>query len=224
MEELNSDSILNSMSDIININTDLNEQQHFKTSKRIRLDNATENRLTTFIVVIENPKFIENITAIIRSANAFGVSKVYIIDGNKIMPQNNYEQMRNNDKLNGLTVSAIKWTYVKVFNTTTECIDYLNINNFTSIATSPHDKNGSPSIELKDGVYTDKKLALWMGNESHGLSDLSINNSKCCIKLNMYGMVESLNLGSCASIIMYEIATQRRKFSKRAKKSHFESV
>ena len=220
MEELDTDSTLEDQF-LQDINTI--EDQTIRPSKRIRLDNATENRLTTFIVVVENPKFIENITAIIRSANAFGVSKVYVIDGNKIMPRNNYEQMRNNDRLNGLTVSAIKWTYVKVFNTTKECIDHLNKNNFTSIVTSPHDKNGSPSVELKDGVYTDKKLAVWLGNETHGISEEAIINSSRCIKLTMYGMIESLNLGSCASIVMYEIANQRRNFS-RKKKSHFESV
>ena len=182
------------------------------SSKRKRLNYASENRLNTFIVVIENPKFIENVSAVIRSANAFGVAKVYVIDGNNIMKKD-YDTIREDRQLNCLSVSAIKWTYVKVFNTTKNCIDHLEKNGFVSIVTSPHDKNRNPSIELKNSTYTDKKLAVWFGNETHGISDEAVLNSSKCVKLDMFGMVESLNLGSCASIVMYEIANQRRNFT-----------
>ena len=56
------------------------------------------------------------------------------------------------------------------------------------------------------------KLAVWFGNESRGLSDMAIENSKACINIPMYGIVESLNLGTTSGIVLYEITKQRREF------------
>jgi tRNA (guanosine-2'-O-)-methyltransferase len=189
------------------------EEKH-KTNRRIRADFATQHRLNTFICVIENPALLVNVGGIIRSANALGAGKVYVIDGFNIMPKT-WAEMKNNNYLKTITVSAIKWTYIKRFNTTQECLNYLKQNNFTSVATSPHNKNGTESVELKNCTFTDKKLAIWFGNESHGISDEAVGSSDRCVKINMFGMIESLNLSTCASIMMNEIANQRREFKKK---------
>lgn len=183
-----------------------------KSTRRIKADFATKYRMNTFICVVENPQLTINVGAIVRTANALGIAKVYVIDGNNIMKKS-WEAMRKDKHLNTITVSAIKWTYIKVFETTTQCVEHLKKHNFTSVVTSPHDKGGNPSVELKSGKFTDKKIAVWFGNESVGISNEAIEACNRCVKINMYGMIESMNLASCAAIVMYEIANQRRSFN-----------
>lgn len=73
-----------------------------------------------------------------------------------------------------------------------------------------------------EGKYTKMKLAVWFGNETHGLSEKAIENGFACITIPMCGMVESLNLGSSTGIVLYEITKQRReaKLAWKIRKSH----
>lgn len=181
-----------------------------KTSLRIKADKAKKYRCKNLIVVLENPKTIENIGSTLRNIDALGAEKLYVIDGNNLLP-NDWQTMRNRASLNKISASAIKWSFVKVYKNTKECIEYLNKNNFTSIITSPHIK-GRNNVILEEGKYTQKRLAVWFGNESKGISEEAIDNSKLCINIPMAGIIESLNLGTSTGIVLYEITKQRRKY------------
>lgn len=184
-----------------------------RTTLRIRADKAKKFRCKNLIVVLENPKTIENIGSTLRNVDALGAEKLYVVDGHNLLPSN-WESMRERHSLNRISASAIKWTYVRVFKTTQSCIDYLNKKNFTLMVTSPHIK-GKNNIILSEGKYTQKQLAVWFGNESHGVSDMAVNNSNQCINIPMCGIIESLNLGTTTGIVLYEIAKQRHEYMKR---------
>ena len=62
-----------------------------------------------------------------------------------------------------------------------------------------------------------KKLAVWFGNEVTGISKLALEKSALCINIPMFGMIESLNLGTSSGIVFYEITKQRREFQFRLK-------
>ena len=81
------------------------------------------------------------------------------------------------------------------------------------MVTSPHIK-GRTNVILHEGNYTQKKLAVWFGKESIGISDLAVERSAACVNIEMFGIVESLNLATSTGIVMYEIAKQRRAFEK----------
>lgn len=179
---------------------------------RERANKAKKFRCKNLIVVLENPKTIENIGSTLRNIDALGVEKLYVIDGNKLLPDK-WEQMRDRTSLNKISASAIKWNFVKVYRNTQDCLDYLKNKGFISMVTSPHVK-GKNNITLDGGIFTQPKLAVWFGNESKGVSDLAINNSKYCINIPMSGIIESLNLGTSTGIVLYEITKQRRKYVK----------
>lgn len=183
-----------------------------KSGLRLKADKCKSYRCKNLIVVLENPKTIENVGSTIRNLDAFGVEKLYIVDGNKLLPDN-WEDMRDRPSLNKISASAIKWKYVKVFKNSIDCIKYLDNKQFVSIVTSPHIK-GKNNVVLDDGKYTQKKLAVWFGNESRGVSDIAIDNSTFCVNIPMYGIIESINLGTCTGIVLYEITKQRRNFNK----------
>jgi len=184
-----------------------------KSTLRTKADKAKQYRCKNLIAVLENPKTMENIGSTIRNVEAFGVEKLYVVDGNKLLPDN-WQDMRERHSLNKISASAIKWKYIKVFRNTPDCINHLNKKLFVSAVTSPHVK-GKKNVILENGTYTHKRLAVWFGNESHGISDMAVNNSKLCINLPMCGIIESINLGTCTGIVLYEITKQRRNFKKK---------
>ena len=181
-----------------------------KSSLRKKADAIKELRCKNLIAVLEEPKDDKNIGQTIRNINALGVEKLYIIDSRNKIPDD-WQDMRTNVTLIKSSSSAIKWSFVKKFKTTEECINYLDKKGFVSMVTSPHLK-GRKNIVLHEGKYTRMKLAVWFGNETKGVSDIAIENSKACINIPMSGIIESLNLGTTTGIVLYEITRQRRDF------------
>ena len=163
------------------------------------------------IAVIEDPKDIINIGTVIRNVNALGVEKVYVVDPHKKLPDD-WQEMRERKSLSGTSVSAVKWSFVKRFDSTDDCFDHLEKKNFHSVVTSPHVK-GKTNIWLHEGDYTEHtKLAVWFGSESRGISDCAVERSEACVAIPMFGMIESLNLGTSSGIVLYEVAKQRREY------------
>ena len=187
-----------------------------KSSLRIKADAAKKLRCKNLIVVLENPKTIENVASTLRNIDALGAEKLYVVDGNNLLNAKSWEELRERNSLKKISVSANKWVYTKTFKTTADCADYLNKKNFISVVTSPHIK-GKNNVILENGKYTQKRLAVWFGNETRGISEEAVNIAKTCIQIPMAGIIESLNLGTCTGIVLYEIVKQRRNFNKNEK-------
>ena len=191
----------------------MTEEKKEKSSKRKRADLVKEYRCKFLIAVIEDPHDIRNIGTIIRNVNALGVEKVYIVDPKKKLPDD-WQEMREKRSLSKTSASAIKWSFVKRFDSTEDCLKHLEKNNYTSIVTSPHVK-GQENAVLHEGDYTvHHKLAVWFGSESRGISDLAVKRSALCVNIPMLGMIESLNLGTTSGIVLYEITKQRREYQR----------
>ena len=184
-----------------------------KSRKRQRADAIKAYRCKNLIAVIEDPHDIRNIGTVIRNVCALGVEKTYIVDPRKTLPRDCHE-MRDRKSLSDTSASAVKWSFVKSFDSTEECLQHLEKNRFVSVVTSPHIK-GQNNVVLHEGDYTEHyKLAVWFGNESRGISALAVKRSKLCINIPMLGMIESLNLGTTSGIVLYEITKQRRAYQR----------
>jgi tRNA (guanosine-2'-O-)-methyltransferase len=187
------------------------ETKKQRVSVRKRANAIKSFRCKNLIAVIEDPNDLKNIGTVIRNVNALGVEKVYVVDPRKSLPDD-WQDMRERPSLSGTSVSAVKWTFVRRFCSTDACFDYLEKKNFKSIVTSPHVK-GKASIYLHEGDYTThSKLAVWFGNEARGISERAVERSEMCVAVPMFGMIESLNLGTCSGIVLYEVAKQRREY------------
>lgn len=119
--------------------------------------------------------------------------------------------MRETRSLLKTSVSGIKWSFVKRFDSTEQCLEHLKQNQFVSIVTSPHVK-GKENAILHQADYTHPRLAVWFGNEARGISDLAVENADFCVSIPMFGFVESLNLATSTGIVLYEITKQRREY------------
>jgi len=174
-------------------------------------------RCKNLIAVIENPADIKNIGTIIRNVNALGVVKTYIVDPKRRLPDD-WQGMRERQSLSKISVSAIKWSFVKRFDSTEDCLTHLERYRYTSVVTSPHQK-GRTNVILHEADYTHPRLAVWFGNESKGISDTAIEHSEFCVSIPMFGMIESLNLGTTTGIVLYEITKQRREYQEKYKRA-----
>ncbi len=188
-----------------------------KTTLRQRASAIKPYRCKNLIAVLENPTDIRNIGTVIRNVNALGVEKTYIVDSRKALPDD-WEQMRERKSLSETSVSAIKWSFVKRFDSTEACLDHLEKNRFASVVTSPHIK-GKQNFILHEADYTQPRLAVWFGNESRGVSEAAVKRSECCISIPMFGIIESLNLGTTSGIVLYEVTKQRRAYQETYKRA-----
>ena len=119
----------------------------------------------------------------IRNVSALGVEKTYIVDPRKALPKG-WHDMREHRPLSAPSASAVKWSFVKRFDSTEECLQYLEKNRFISVVTSLHIK-AHKNVVLHEADYTEyHKLAVWFGNESRGISDLAVKRSKLNSLLN----------------------------------------
>jgi tRNA (guanosine-2'-O-)-methyltransferase len=180
-----------------------------RSGVREKADAVRPYRCNTLICVLENPQNMANIGTVIRNINALGVGKLYVVDGNRVLGGQSWQQMRSNKRLMETSASAIKWTYTRRFDTTAECLAYLAKNGVTSMVTSPH-THGKMNIALNDGDYKDRRLAIWFGNEVRGVSPEVIQSATACIQIPMFGMIESFNLAVSTGIVMNVVAEKRR--------------
>lgn len=193
------------------------EPKKSKRTVRKRADAIKPFVCKNLIAVIEDPADIKNIGTVIRNVNALGAEKVYIVDPRKSLPDD-WQDMREKPSLSKTSVSAVKWSFVKRFDSTDDCFDHLEKKNFRSIVTSPHVK-GQVNIILQEGDYTEHaKLAVWFGNEKRGISDRAVERSDACVSIPMFGMIESLNLGTSSGIVLYEVCKQRREYQSKYRK------
>lgn len=185
-----------------------------RASVRKRAEAIKPFQCDNLIAVLENPSDIKNVGTVIRNVNALGIEKIYVVDPHNKL-SDDWEELRSQTSLSKASVSAIKWTFVKRFNSTEACLDHLEKFNFVSAVTSPHRK-GKTSLYLHQVDFTQfKKLAVWFGNESHGISEIAAGRCEVCVAIPMFGMIESLNLGTSSGIVLYEVAKQRRDYQSR---------
>lgn len=183
---------------------------------RIRKIKHLQNK--NYICVLEYPKNIVNIASAIRNISAFGVEKLYVVGGPKIVK--NFESARKDKSLKNLSVGSNKWVFVKHFDTTKECMEHLQKKRFTIAVTSSHQK-GKENVNLYEETFTQKRLAVWFGNESKGVTDDAVEMADMCVQIPMGGIVESLNLGTSTGIVLSYISYQRLKYVYENKKVRF---
>ncbi len=196
--------------------TEESDKPKHRSKVRERADEIKPYLCKNLIAVLEDPHDIRNIGTVIRNVNALGVEKAYVVDPKGALPDH-WQDMRGKNSLSKTSVSAIKWSFVKRFDSTEACLTHLEKNRFVSIVTSPHVKGMKNEVldEADYTIYT--KLAVWFGNEARGISDEAVKRSEMCVSIPMFGMIESLNLGTTSGIVLYEITKQRREYQKKYK-------
>jgi len=163
--------------------------------RRERIDRAVAGRTRTLTVVLEAFCDPQNVNAVLRTCEAFGVQEVHVVEG----------PMKPYDRNKKISQNADKWLDVVRWKGTGECLAALRARGFALYAT--HLGEGSrPLGELPFGG----EVALVFGNERRGVSDEARALADACYAIPMRGFVQSLNV-SVAVAVSVSHAVERRE-------------
>lgn len=181
------------------------------TPKRFtKIKTVVDKRQKYLTLVLENIHDQHNVSAILRSADAVGIDKIYLIYNSNKFP-----------KIGRLSsASAKKWIELYRFKEVEDCFDTLKEENY-KIYCSGIDLQ-KKNVSLYELNLTER-VALVFGNEHTGVSEKVKTLSKKGFMIPMYGMVQSLNVSVAAAVSLYEALRQREsknmyensKFSKK---------
>ncbi len=153
------------------------------------------NRITHMHVVLEDVYQAHNASAVVRSADCFGVQYLHFVEN------------RNKYKISGdVALGASQWVNVKRHVSTKEALQHLKQSGFRIVATSPH-KNDKTIYELD----VKEKFALVFGTEKEGITSEVIEMADEFVKIPMMGFTESFNISVCAALCMHELTNRIRK-------------
>lgn len=146
------------------------------------------------IVILDQVMNPTNVGAIIRSAAALGMDAVLLTPGCSD------PLYRRASRVSMGTVFQIKWTFME--NSDLEKIKAMG---FKTVAMALKDN----SLSIRDPELTsEEKLAIVMGTEGDGLSDVTIAECDYTVKIPMYYGVDSLNVAAASAIAFYQLGNK----------------
>ena len=160
------------------------------------LEYAKSKNEDPFVVILDGIEDVHNLGSIIRTAETAGVHGIII------------------PKRRGALVNAT------VSKTSAGAVQYMKIarvNNLNDAIKELKDKGlwiYGTDMEAKNYYYEEKLLgpiALVIGSEGFGISNLVKKNCDVLIKIPMKGRITSLNASVSAGIVMYEVVKQRTR-------------
>lgn len=161
-------------------------------------DKIIQYRTRYLTVVLEDIYQPQNASAVLRTADCFGVQDVHIIE-------NRNEYVINPE----VALGASKWLtlhkYSEKENNTLAAIQKLKSQGYRIVATMPH----SDDVILSD-LNMNQKTALFFGTELQGLSEVVQENADVFVKIPMYGFTESYNISVSAALCLQELTTKMR--------------
>lgn len=182
---------------------------HLKVNYKLVLDlllpQITEERQQRFLDVLSHRTFEVatvcesiydrgNISAVIRSAEAFGFAPFHIIETG--------ETFKNSARV---TRGAEKWVEERKWKSTSSAVEFLKSEKRKLIVTSL-----DANIAIDDIDFS-QPVALVMGNEKDGVSEEMKAAADYRIKIPMYGFVQSFNISVAAAISLHHISQKRKQ-------------
>lgn len=155
------------------------------------------NRTRYVTVCLEDIYQSQNASAVLRSAEAFGLQDVHIIENSNSFSINP-NVVRGSDKW--LTIHR----YDNSACPTSDAINSLKSKGYRIVATSPH----VDGVALEDFDLTKGRAAIFFGNEHNGVSQTLLDQADEFLYIPMYGFTESFNISVAAAM---SIHTLRRK-------------
>jgi 23S rRNA (guanosine2251-2'-O)-methyltransferase len=158
------------------------------------------------VIVIHNVRSCHNVGSMLRSADVFGVYKVYLTgytpypysSGDKRLPHLAQKADRQIHKTALGAEKTVNWTHQKNISTV---LDKLRTEKYT-VAAVEQSKN---SIKLADYRPSAEKIALIVGSEVGGIEQAVLEEADAILEIPQSGSKESLNVSVAAAIAMYQL-------------------
>lgn len=173
-------------------------EQFVTDNRKARLMEVLHNRTRHITVVLEDLFQTQNISAVMRSCECYGIQDAYIVE-------NRNEFIVHQD----ISMGSDKWLtlhrYPNAEHNMKQCIDDLHAKGYKVVATLPDEKKTT----IHD-LPIEEKTAFLFGTELTGLSEEAIKYADCNALIPMYGFTESFNISNSAAIILSSFSERMR--------------
>ena len=160
--------------------------------RRRRISDVVASRTDSLVVVLEEIADPHNSSAILRSADAFGVQTVHVIVG-----EHGFRASH------GVSKGTHRWLDVIRYDNGEACVHAMKREGY-SIYVAAMDADTTPS-----DLARVSRVALVFGNEHRGVSPAMKGHADGTFAIPMRGFVESLNVSVAAAITMQGLAHGR---------------
>ena len=151
---------------------------------------VVENGLYLVAEAVEKPG---NLGSILRSADAAGVDGLIIC--------NKCTDLYNPNVIRASTGALFSVPLAEAENQ--EAYDWLKSHGIKTLAATPHTENLYTDVDMTQAV------AIVVGTEQTGLTELWMEHSDLPVRIPMLGKIDSLNVATATTILLYEAARQR---------------
>ena len=152
-----------------------------------------DNRLESLTLVAEATYLRHNLSAMLRTSEAFGLFEVHLISDRK-------------NKVGGAAKGSEKWVKLTVHENTKQCLNKLKKQGFAIWVADLH-----PEAKTPDTIPIDQPLAVVMGTELAGVSDCAKEMADGFITIPMEGLTQSLNVSVASACVLYRLSTRIRE-------------
>ena len=148
-------------------------------------------------LILNNIRSAHNVGAIFRTADAVGVSKIFLV-GYTPTPLDKFERARKDIAKTALGAEkSIKWDSVKSIKS---LLNKLKKEKIKIIAIEQSEK----SIDYKK-IKQEDKVAFVVGNEVSGIDKKILNLCDEIVEISMRGEKESLNVSVALGVVLFRI-------------------
>lgn len=172
----------------------------FVTEERdARIQEVLASRTRHFTVVLEDLYQTQNISAVMRTCECYGVQDVHIIE-------------KENEFVihDAISMGSNKWltlhNYKNEPGNVAKCADFLHAKGYKLIATLPAENS-----VFMDDLPVEEKTAFFFGTELTGLSDEAVAVCDGAVKIPMYGFTESFNISNSVAILTSSMTERLRR-------------
>jgi len=167
--------------------------EHLSETRRAVIEAVLDSRTENVAVVVEGMVDVGNVSAILRTADGFGIQRVHAIDS-----AGKYKRSKRT------TRGADKWVDRYRWESTEACFEHLRGDGYRIIAADV----GHDAVPISEADLTDR-CAVVFGNELDGLSASARNGADAVVTVPMEGFAESFNISVAAAVALYEVHRQR---------------
>lgn len=158
-----------------------------------RIQQVLKSRQADLTFCLEEVHKPNNVSAVIRTADATGIHKIHAVWPN---------DMRT---LSHTSAGARNWVEVETHDSIGKAVTELKEQGMQVLVTNLSDS----AVDFRDIDYT-KPTAIILGSEKIGASEEAKQLADQDIIIPMIGMVQSLNVSVASAVIMYEAQRQRQ--------------
>ena len=164
-----------------------------RPERQKKLKRTLDHRIDSLTVVLEALYLRHNLSAVLRTAEAFGIQDVHLVSEGQPVEH-------------GVARGAEKWVSLHLYDSIDSCISTLKEEGFKVFVADL-----APHAFTPESIPLEGKTAVLFGSELSGVSEKAKNLSDGAIIVPMSGLTQSLNVSVAAACILSRLSVRRRE-------------